>query len=123
MRHATIRRSCPCRALAFSRWPCKCAKILRKSGTQNSEKSQIVSKELPTPLVLISVAVAGGLSIPPSFKCGPNQPHTGLKVKPKRGLATLFYSLRPDGAPDPFSLHGGCPPENDGTKCTPSHTL
>jgi hypothetical protein len=61
---------------------------------------------------------AGGLSIPPNFKCGKEQggSSTGLKVLPKQGLATLFYSLRPDGAPDPFSLHGGCPPENDGVK-------
>ncbi len=61
---------------------------------------------------------AGGLGIPPNFKCGEQSggANTGLKVSPKQGLATLFYSLRPDGAPDPFSLHGGCPPENDGVK-------
>ena len=41
--------------------------------------------------------------------------HVNLRVA-DQGLATLFYSLRPDGAPDPFSLHGGCPPENDGVK-------
>lgn len=33
------------------------------------------------------------------------------------GLATLFYSLRPDGQLDPFSLHAGCPPTTEnGTK-------
>ena len=34
----------------------------------------------------------------------------GLKIEPRRGSAVLFYSLRPDGVTDPFSLHGGCPP-------------
>ena len=37
-------------------------------------------------------------------------------MSPKLGKATLFYSLRPDGAPDPFSLHGGCPPIGSGQK-------
>lgn len=40
----------------------------------------------------------------------------GVKVPPKPGLATLFYSLRPDGAPDGFSLHAGCPPAGSGSK-------
>ena len=57
---------------------------------------------------------AGGLPVPHSFLCGEND--SGIKVKPKQGKATLFYSLRPDGAPDPFSLHGGCPPIGDGRK-------
>ena len=35
---------------------------------------------------------------------------TGLSVAPKVGAAVLFYSLRPDGAIDPFSTHAGCPP-------------
>tara|TARA_B110000208_G_scaffold190058_1_gene253042 strand:- start:3445 stop:4923 length:1479 start_codon:yes stop_codon:yes gene_type:complete len=35
----------------------------------------------------------------------------GLKVRPVRGNALLFYSLRPDGAIDLFSEHAGCPPE------------
>lgn len=33
----------------------------------------------------------------------------GLSVKPKRGDALLFWSMRPDGTLDPSSLHGGCP--------------
>ena len=33
----------------------------------------------------------------------------GLAVKSKRGDALLFYSLKPDGEPDPASLHGSCP--------------
>uniref|UniRef100_A0A6M2ENM9 procollagen-proline 4-dioxygenase n=1 Tax=Populus davidiana TaxID=266767 RepID=A0A6M2ENM9_9ROSI len=33
----------------------------------------------------------------------------GLSVKPKMGDALLFWSMNPDGSPDPSSLHGGCP--------------
>nr|CAD1835173.1 unnamed protein product [Ananas comosus var. bracteatus] len=33
----------------------------------------------------------------------------GLAIKPKMGDAILFWSLRPDGAPDPLSMHEGCP--------------
>ncbi|XP_014502471.1 probable prolyl 4-hydroxylase 3 [Vigna radiata var. radiata] len=33
----------------------------------------------------------------------------GLSVKPKRGDALLFWSMRPDASLDPSSLHGGCP--------------
>merc|ERR1711972_546614 len=32
----------------------------------------------------------------------------GPSVKPKRGRALLFYSLHPDGKPNPSSVHGGC---------------
>ena len=30
----------------------------------------------------------------------------GLSIKPKMGDALLFWSMRPDGKPDPLSLHG-----------------
>ncbi|CAM9163624.1 unnamed protein product [Scytosiphon promiscuus] len=33
----------------------------------------------------------------------------GLKVKPAEGKVAMFYSLRPDGQFDDFSLHGACP--------------
>ncbi|QCD91151.1 prolyl 4-hydroxylase [Vigna unguiculata] len=33
----------------------------------------------------------------------------GLSIKPKRGDALLFWSMKPDAALDPSSLHGGCP--------------
>ena len=57
---------------------------------------------------------AGGLPSPQNFLCGEDA--QGLKVEPELGKATLFYSLRPDGAPDPLSLHGGCPPKKGGQK-------
>ena len=59
---------------------------------------------------------AGGLPQPQSFLCTGSSGKNGLKVSPKQGKATLFYSLRPDGVPDPFSLHGGCPPIGSGKK-------
>nr|CAB3464884.1 unnamed protein product [Digitaria exilis] len=31
------------------------------------------------------------------------------KVKPRKGDALLFFNLKPDGATDSVSLHGGCP--------------
>ncbi|KAK9755104.1 hypothetical protein RND81_01G002600 [Saponaria officinalis] len=33
----------------------------------------------------------------------------GLSVKPRRGDALLFWSMRPDATLDSSSLHGGCP--------------
>ena len=39
----------------------------------------------------------------------------GLKYKPRKGDAVLFWDVLPDGKLDPQSLHGGCPVKN-GTK-------
>ncbi len=33
----------------------------------------------------------------------------GLAVKPFKGDAVMFYSLRPDGTTDTSSMHGSCP--------------
>ena len=49
---------------------------------------------------------ADGLSAPPRLDCEPSA--RGAKVTPRAGDAVLFYNLRPDGAPDPYSLHAGC---------------
>ena len=51
---------------------------------------------------------AGGL--PPNQAVGDCTSDGGVKVAPVSGSATLFYSLRPDGAVDPWSMHAGCPP-------------
>eukprot|EP01064_Diplonema_japonicum_P004193 TRINITY_DN12744_c0_g2_i2.p1 TRINITY_DN12744_c0_g2~~TRINITY_DN12744_c0_g2_i2.p1 ORF type:complete len:331 (+),score=48.93 TRINITY_DN12744_c0_g2_i2:784-1776(+) len=37
---------------------------------------------------------------------------TGLRARPVKGAAVLFYDMTPDGAIDPHSLHAGCPPVN-----------
>ncbi|KAF3786245.1 putative prolyl 4-hydroxylase 3 [Nymphaea thermarum] len=34
---------------------------------------------------------------------------TGLSVRPKKGDALLFWSMKPDATLDPLSLHSGCP--------------
>ena len=31
-----------------------------------------------------------------------------FKVTPRKGKVILFYSLKPDGSFDEYSLHGGC---------------
>jgi hypothetical protein len=33
----------------------------------------------------------------------------GLALKPRKGDATIFWSIRPDGTFDHKSLHGSCP--------------
>eukprot|EP01043_Picozoa_sp_COSAG02_P004751 COSAG02_NODE_126_length_34895_cov_10.960886_3_plen_430_part_00 len=58
---------------------------------------------------------AGGLTEPADVTCDGSAGQQGMKVVPTPGKAVLFYSLRPDGAIDPFSLHGSCPVE-DGFK-------
>ncbi|KAI3875771.1 hypothetical protein MKX03_023694 [Papaver bracteatum] len=51
----------------------------------------------------------GNVSYPPwndeSVECGKK----GIAVKPKKGDALLFWSLKPDATKDMSSLHGGCP--------------
>ena len=70
----------------------------------------------------LAVGAGDPVTVPPpeivNVRCG----ESGLKVPSVEGTATLFYSLRADGAPDPFSLHAGCPPES-GTKYGASTAL
>lgn len=56
----------------------------------------------------------GGETIFPRFggRTGPvdfSDCTKGLKVKPVVGKVAMFYSMRPDGQFDDFSLHGACP--------------
>lgn len=58
----------------------------------------------------------GGETVFPRFGLAPDDYsysmtdcNGGLKVKPKRGKAIIFYSLKPDGGRDEYSLHGACP--------------
>lgn len=48
----------------------------------------------------------------PETECGAG----GLKVQPRLGNATLWYNLRPDGAPDRSSKHSGCAPRSGSVK-------
>ena len=40
----------------------------------------------------------------------------GLSVRPAKGKVIVFYSLRPDGSGDTFSLHSACPVKEGGLK-------
>lgn len=48
---------------------------------------------------------AAAAGAPPPSACAAK----GLAVRPRKGDALIFYSLKPDGALDKASLHGGCP--------------
>jgi prolyl 4-hydroxylase len=54
---------------------------------------------------------AGGLPQPSDF----GDCTKGVSVTPKQGRIIIFYSLKPNGAGDELSLHGGCAVES-GTK-------
>ena len=69
-----------------------------------------------TLLWYLSSSPAGGATHFPRANLSPqHEPHpdcansSGVKVQPRAGQVLLFYSLRPDGAADPYSLHAGCP--------------
>eukprot|EP00927_Polykrikos_kofoidii_P051325 TRINITY_DN45115_c0_g1_i1.p1 TRINITY_DN45115_c0_g1~~TRINITY_DN45115_c0_g1_i1.p1 ORF type:complete len:506 (-),score=74.69 TRINITY_DN45115_c0_g1_i1:27-1370(-) len=55
-----------------------------------------------TLLIYISTPEEGGATSFPKAAGG-----RGLRVKPPKGSAVLFYSMRPDGNADDLSLHGG----------------
>ena len=60
---------------------------------------------------------SGKLNDPKSYKLKKIQDcNVGLKVKPIKGNVILFYSMKPDGGFDPYSLHGACPVGENQTK-------
>lgn len=70
----------------------------------------------------LSDVAEGGETIFPRFNGAPPiydysrcDYDTALKVKPEKGKVIIFYSLRPNGELDQYSLHGACPVIN-GTK-------
>jgi prolyl 4-hydroxylase len=58
----------------------------------------------------------GGETNFPRAHGGPDLPNTqgncgsrGLSVQPVKGKVIVFYSLKPDGSGDTYSLHSACP--------------
>eukprot|EP01062_Namystynia_karyoxenos_P020881 TRINITY_DN17914_c0_g1_i1.p1 TRINITY_DN17914_c0_g1~~TRINITY_DN17914_c0_g1_i1.p1 ORF type:complete len:732 (+),score=183.54 TRINITY_DN17914_c0_g1_i1:89-2197(+) len=57
----------------------------------------------------------GGETVLPMANSGPPAPgygltcDRGLRVRPRKGAAILFYDQKPDLTLDPYSLHGACP--------------
>ncbi|KAG0584102.1 hypothetical protein M758_3G185000 [Ceratodon purpureus] len=69
-------------------------------------------QRVATMLMYLTEGVEGGETIFPGAgekecSCG-GEMRRGVCVKPKRGDAVLFWSIKLDGAVDPSSLHGGC---------------
>ncbi|XP_006285846.2 probable prolyl 4-hydroxylase 11 [Capsella rubella] len=64
-------------------------------------------QRLATVLMYLSDVDEGGETVFPAAKG--NISKRGLSVRPKKGDALLFWSMRPDGSQDPSSQHGGSP--------------
>mmetsp|Transcript_22672 Transcript_22672/g.66008 ORF Transcript_22672/g.66008 Transcript_22672/m.66008 type:complete len:106 (+) Transcript_22672:1212-1529(+) len=71
---------------------------------------------LATVFWYMSNVTSGGETNFPRAHGGADLPNTkqncgsrGLSVAPEEGKVIIFYSLKPDGSGDRFSLHSACP--------------
>ena len=73
---------------------------------------------LATVLIYLNTVEEGGDTVFPNVKAPESQTHEagfshcasqGLAVRPRKGEAVAFWSLRTDGTLDKGSLHGSCP--------------
>jgi prolyl 4-hydroxylase len=69
---------------------------------------------MATVLWYLSDVAGGGETSFPRMDGGPAPTHDtqcrhGLQVRPVKGRVIIFYSLKPDGALDPWSVHAACP--------------
>jgi len=67
-----------------------------------------------TSFLYLNTVEKGGETWFPRANKGPEPPDAvscdrGLRVRPFKGSATIFYDMTWDGGFDPYSLHGGCP--------------
>jgi prolyl 4-hydroxylase len=74
------------------------------------------ANRLATVFWYMTDVVKGGETNFPRAHGAPDLPNTkancatrGLSVPPKEGKVIVFYSLKPDGSGDRFSLHSACP--------------
>lgn len=78
--------------------------------TQKGRRNRMI-----TVLWYLSTVEEGGETVFPLYDKGPldfpkeKECEIGLRVRPEAGKVIVFYSLTPDGALDPYSLHGACP--------------
>ncbi len=78
--------------------------------TQKGRRNRMI-----TVLWYLSTVEQGGETVFPLFDKAPKrfskekECEMGLRVRPETGKVIVFYSQTPDGALDPYSLHGACP--------------
>lgn len=78
-------------------------------------RPEVGGNRVATVLMYLSTVEEGGETVFPAADAKVSGPgwsdcaRRGLAVKPTKGAAVLFYSLKPDGTTDPKSLHGSCP--------------